>query len=225
MEARAVHLAALLLAATGCGDALAQTLPPPNDLEVTGRPLGPLPLRLGRASEFEVTFTNRGPTSGRDVRATGRFPWVPSVLFSTPPGAPCGVDQDVVSNPPDPAFQYITVYVPGPIPVGSSIVCRFRIEPVIAGDIEPGRSLTLFATWGFTNVDPDPSNNEVTLGMDPAATSIPALGSWWAAALALLVAMYGLRICSNGRSRAGGNPLPCNVRADVAQDGFPPARR
>lgn len=192
-------LAAVLLTATWSGESLAQALPPPNDLEVTGRPLGPLPLRLGRASEFEVTFTNRGPTSGGEVRATGRFPWVPAVLFSTPPGAPCGVEQDVVSNPPDPVFQQITVYVPGPIPVGSSIVCRFRIEPVIAGEIEPGRTLTLLASWGFfPNVDPDLSNNEVTLGMDPAATSIPALGSWWVAALALLVALMGLR-CTNHR--------------------------
>lgn len=185
----------VLVITTWCVDARAQVPPPPNDLLLGGRVIGPLPLQYGQPSEFELTFTNLGPTLGRNARATATIPLVPPVAMYATPGNVCHAGPDVVSNPPDPVLQRLDVFVPFDIAVGETIVCRFRMVPTVSEPYPSGRSLTFTSSWDyFPFVDPDLSNNQVTLGLDPpSATSVPTLSAWWAAALALLVGLIGLR--------------------------------
>jgi hypothetical protein len=199
---RITLLSVFLLAATCCAGVFAQTIPPPNDLRISGRVIGPLPLQYGQPSEFELTFTNLGPTTGDVARAFGGLPWSPAVNVDAAPGSPCHAGLDVTSDPPDPEFQRIEMAAFGPFPVGGSVVCRFRIVPVFPGSYPAGRSLSLFASWDYwPYVDPDLSNNEYSFGLDPpAATSVPGLTGWWVAGLAFLVAALALR---HARSHVG----------------------
>lgn len=173
------------------------------DLVLTGRAIGPLPLRLGVESEFELTVTNPGPRPVTTfVLATAPWYYDRPQLDIARQSAPCGSGDDRGLG----FIQYnLFVAFVGEIPVGGFRTCRFRLTT--RAPMYEGATLA-FEAYENGNynqaLDLDFSDNCVPFGIGPpprSAVSVPSAGLAALMLLGLALALSGL-VVARGIYRA-----------------------